>query len=114
MRRCVIVGFIDALGLTNITLVVHDWGSGLGLHYANQHRDNVKAVAMMESIMGPMFPAESYEALPKPLNDFFTTMRDPVKGPELMIEQNYFVEGVMPAFINRDLDRVDADRFNSL
>ncbi|MFQ5574838.1 MAG: alpha/beta fold hydrolase, partial [Terriglobia bacterium] len=27
-------GFIDALGLENITLVIHDWGSGLGFHYA--------------------------------------------------------------------------------
>ncbi len=27
-----IEGFIDALGLQNITLVIHDCGSGLGLH----------------------------------------------------------------------------------
>ena len=25
-------GFIDALGLKNITLVIHDWGFGLGFH----------------------------------------------------------------------------------
>ena len=25
-------GFIDKLGLENITLVIHDWGSALGLH----------------------------------------------------------------------------------
>ena len=25
-------GFIDKLGLENITLVIHDWGSGLGFH----------------------------------------------------------------------------------
>ena len=26
-------GFIEKLGLSRITLVVHDWGSGLGFHY---------------------------------------------------------------------------------
>ena len=25
-------GFIEALGLTDLTLVMHDWGSGLGFH----------------------------------------------------------------------------------
>ena len=97
-------GFVEALELKNITLVVHDWGSGLGLHYANLNRDNVKGIVLMESILAPLLPAESYEALPKPLEDFFRTMRDPVKGPQLMIEENYFVEGVLPNFINRDLD----------
>lgn len=41
-------GFIEALDLHDITLVVHDWGSVLGLFYAAQHSDNVKAVAMMD------------------------------------------------------------------
>ena len=51
-------------------------------------------------------PAESYEALPKPLEDFFRMMRDPETGPRMMIEENYFVEGVLPGFMNRDLDSV--------
>ena len=88
-----IEAFIEALDLKNITLVVHDWGSGLGLHYANLHHENVKGIVTMESILAPLMPAESYEALPKPLEDFFRMMRDPVMGPQKMIEENYFVEG---------------------
>jgi haloalkane dehalogenase len=106
-----IEGFIEALELKNITLVVHDWGSGLGLHYARQHPNNVKGIVLMESILAPVMPAESYEALPKPLEDFFRTMRDPVQGPQLMIEQNYFVEAVLPNFIVRDLDPVAHDYY---
>ncbi|MEL7232893.1 MAG: alpha/beta fold hydrolase, partial [Chloroflexota bacterium] len=49
-----ITGFIEALDLTNITLVIHDWGSALGFHYAMQHEDNVKGVAFMEAIVRPM------------------------------------------------------------
>ena len=30
-----------------------------------------------------------------------------------MIEQNYFIEGVMPAMINRDLDRAAHDRYRA-
>ncbi len=104
-------GFIEALDLQNITLVVHDWGSGLGLHYAAQHPDNVKGIVMMESILAPVMPAESYEALAKPLEDFFRTMRDPVLGPQLMIEENHFVEVVLPGFISRDLDQAAHDYY---
>ena len=47
-------GFIEELELVNITLVIHDWGSRLGFHYATQHQDNVKAIAFMEAILKPI------------------------------------------------------------
>lgn len=31
-----------------VTLVIHDWGSGLGFHWAETHRDAVKGIAFME------------------------------------------------------------------
>lgn len=46
-------GFIDSLKLTNITLVLHDFGSLLGLKYANKHADNIKSIVMMESLFMP-------------------------------------------------------------
>ena len=106
-----IEGFIEALDLRNITLVVHDWGSGLGLHYARQHPGNVKGIVLMESILAPVMPAKSYEALPKELADFFRMVRDPVKGSKLLIDENYFVEGALPSFIIRDLDKAAHDYY---
>ena len=47
-------GFIEELELVNITLVIHDWGSRIGFHYATQHQDNVKAIAFMEAILKPI------------------------------------------------------------
>ncbi|MCH6574394.1 MAG: alpha/beta fold hydrolase, partial [Bacteroidetes bacterium] len=35
-------GFIEKMGLKNITLVIHDWGSALGFHYAMRHENNIK------------------------------------------------------------------------
>ena len=47
-------GFIAALGLENIRLVLHDWGGFLGMHYAARHADNVRAIAFMEAVVKPM------------------------------------------------------------
>jgi haloalkane dehalogenase len=46
-------GFIQQLGLRNITMVLHDWGSGLGFHYAMQNEDNIKGLAFMEAMLKP-------------------------------------------------------------
>ena len=46
-------GFIQRLGLKNITLVLHDWGSSLGFHYAMQNEENVKGIAFMEAMLKP-------------------------------------------------------------
>ncbi len=95
--------FVNRLKLKNITLVVHDWGSGLGLHYAAQNPDNVKAIVTMESIVAPLIPAKSYDDMPAELGNFFRTVRDPQKGRKLLIEDNFFVEGALPGFIVRPL-----------
>jgi haloalkane dehalogenase len=46
-------GFIELMGLKSITLVIHDWGSALGFHYAMRHENNMKGLAFMEAIMAP-------------------------------------------------------------
>ena len=46
-------GFIEKLDLSNLTLVIHDWGSGLGFHYAMRHESNVKGIAFMEAMVKP-------------------------------------------------------------
>jgi len=46
-----LVKFIEKLNLKNITLVIHDWGSGLGFHYAKYHPNNIKGIAFMEALL---------------------------------------------------------------
>ena len=43
--------FIASLGLERLTLVLHDWGSALGFHYARRHEANVRGIAFMEAIV---------------------------------------------------------------
>lgn len=46
-------GFIERLNLRNITLVVTDIGSMLGLKYATEHPQNIKGVILMEAMYMP-------------------------------------------------------------
>jgi alpha-beta hydrolase superfamily lysophospholipase len=47
-------GFIEKMGLRNITLVTHDWGSALGFDYASRHENNVRALAFFEALLVPV------------------------------------------------------------
>ena len=50
-----IEAFIRKLDLKDLILVVHDWGSVIGLDYARQHEANVRGVVFMEAIIPPGF-----------------------------------------------------------
>ncbi len=81
-----------------VTLVIHDWGSGLGFDWANRHRDRVKGVAYMEAIVQPV----TWEMWPEAARGIFEAMRSPA-GESIVIEKNKFVERILPASILRDL-----------
>lgn len=92
-------GWFDALGLDrNVTLVVHDWGSALGFHWAYRHQTTVKGIAYMEAIVQPFTPAEWPEAFRK----VFDAMRGPA-GEAMVLEKNIFIERILPGSILRKL-----------
>ena len=48
-------GFIDAVGIeSDVTLVLHDWGSGLGFRWAHDHQSALKGIAFMEAMIRPL------------------------------------------------------------
>jgi len=95
-------GFIDALGLEDITLVIHDWGSALGFDYASRNEHNVAGIAFMEAIVAPFAPVPNYEAM-GPIGSAFQAWRTPGVGEELILEHNQFVEQILPGAVARDL-----------
>ncbi|MCH8065815.1 MAG: haloalkane dehalogenase [Chloroflexi bacterium] len=101
-----IEGFIEQLGLQNITLVIHDWGSGLGFHYASRHEDNIKGVAFMEAIL-PM----RWDTFPEQGRDMFKSFRTKDVGEDLLINKNVFVENVLPGFVVRTLTDEEMDHY---
>jgi haloalkane dehalogenase len=70
-------GFIEKLGLQNITLVIHDWGSALGFHYAMRNEQNVKGIAFMEAIV---MPIPSWDNFPAEMRQTFQAFRTPDVG----------------------------------
>ena len=92
-------GFIEALGLRRLTLVIHDWGSALGFHYACRHEANVKGVAFMEAIVRSM----TWDEWPHTVRPLFESFRTPEVGWDLVVNKNVFVEQVLPGAIQRKL-----------
>ena len=92
-------GALEALGVeSDVTLVIHDWGSALGFDWANRHRDAVKGIAYMEGIVRPV----SWDEWPEAARGVFQGFRS-TAGEEMVLDKNTFVERVLPGSILRDL-----------
>ncbi|MEM6387699.1 MAG: haloalkane dehalogenase [Pseudomonadota bacterium] len=105
-------GFMDALELDDVTLVVHDWGSILGLNWARLNEDRVSAVVFMEALVAPAFPMADIAQF-GPYADTFRAFRDPETGPVLLMEQNVFIEQVLPSSILRPLTQAEMDAYRA-
>jgi haloalkane dehalogenase len=101
--------FISAMGLKNITLVIHDWGSALGIHYAKRNEKNVIGIAFMEAILRP-FPALD----PATENGrTFIAFRTPDVGWDMIVTQNVFVEKILPGMVMRGLTDEEMDVYRA-
>ena len=101
-------GFLETLGLRDITLVIHDWGSALGFDYAMRHPKNIKAIAFLEAIL---LPLPDFQAFPDGMREMFRAFRSPDQGRKLIIDQNIFVERVLPNAILRKLSEEEMNRY---
>lgn len=95
-------GFIKKLALKDVTLVVHDWGSGLGMRYARLHEANVRALVLMEAFVPPGMPIPNYEVM-GPFGEVFRNLRTAGVGEAMVLEQNFFIEVLLPQLIKRKL-----------
>ena len=91
---------LEALGVTsNVTLVIHDWGSALGFDWARRHADAVRGIAYMEGIVRPIPEWDDWSEAARPV---FQAFRSPA-GEEMILEKNIFIEKVLTGSILRDL-----------
>lgn len=87
----------DALGVdSDVTLVLHDWGSVLGFEWAREHESAVSGIAYMEGIVRPL----TWDEWPDDARAMFRGFRSE-SGEEMVLEKNLFVERVLPASIMR-------------
>jgi haloalkane dehalogenase len=99
--------WFEAVGVTrDAVLVVHDWGSALGFHWARRHPERVRGIAYMEAIVAPL----SWADWPDNARGIFQAMRSPA-GEELVLQKNVFVERILPASILRKLSPEEHDAY---
>lgn len=101
--------FIDALSLDRVTLVIHDWGSAIGLNWARRHPDRVNGIAMMEFLT----PVKSWSDWPETLRPLFQAFRTPGTGEELVMEKNIFIEKVLPGAVSRGLTEAEMAHYRA-
>lgn len=105
--------FIAALDLrgeqSRLVLVLHDWGSALGLDWARRHSEQVQGLVLMEFIA----PAPTWLDFPVRGRELFRSFRTPNAGRQLIIEQNAFVERVLPAGVVRGLTEGEMEQYRA-
>lgn len=101
--------WLEAMKLTReVTLVVHDWGSALGFHWARRHPDRVAGLIYMEAIVRPLTWAE----WPENARKVFQGMRSPA-GEDMVLQKNVFVERILPASILRKLGDEEMEAYRA-
>ena len=101
--------FIEAMNLQRVVLVIHDWGSAIGLNWARRHADRVAAIAMMEFIS----PVKSWNDWPEAIRPLFQAFRTPGAGEELVLDQNVFIEKVLPGAVARGLTEAEMQHYRA-
>ncbi|MEL7088814.1 MAG: haloalkane dehalogenase [Planctomycetota bacterium] len=103
-------GFIEAMELEDVALVLHDWGGAIGLDYAARNERNVRAVAVMEAVIKPMSLEDDGDFATRYL---FGRFRDPEDGHQIIAEDNYFVEKLLPMMTGRKLTEAEMEAYRA-
>ena len=101
-----LAAFIDKVIGENekILLVLHDWGSAMGLDWANRNRSRVQGLVYMEAIVTPLTWAD----WPENARRAFQGFRSP-SGEAMILEKNMFVERVLPSSVIRKLSEEEME-----
>ena len=91
--------WFDSVGFSGeVILVGHDWGSALAFHWANRNRDRVGGIVYMEAIVHSL----TWDQWPSTAKRIFQGFRS-YSGESMILEDNLFVERILPGSIIRDL-----------
>jgi haloalkane dehalogenase len=94
--------WFESLALSRVTLVVHDWGSALGFHWARRHPERVRGLVYMEALVRPV----GWDEWPEAARKVFQAMRSPA-GEEMVLVKNVFVERILPLSVLRGLTEAE-------
>jgi haloalkane dehalogenase len=91
--------FLDGAGISSAFVVAQDWGSALAFHLGARRPEFIRGLAFMEFIR----PMPSWDEFHVDAVEIFQKFRTPGLGEKMILEDNAFVEGVLPGAIARKL-----------
>jgi haloalkane dehalogenase len=101
--------WFETLNLTrNVALVLHDWGSALGFYRASRSPEQIQAIAYMEAIVQP----RRWDDFPPGRDAMFRALRSD-KGEQMVLDENFFVETVLPKSVLRKLSDEEMDAYRA-
>jgi haloalkane dehalogenase len=103
-------GLLSSIGAaSDVTLVLHDWGSALGFHWACNNPHLIRGIAYMEGVVAPL---PSWDDWPQEARGIFQAFRS-AKGEDLILNRNLFIEAVLPASILRQLSDAEMAEYRA-
>jgi haloalkane dehalogenase len=93
--------FIAKTGIASAYLIAHDWGTALAFHLAARRPELVRGLAFFEFI----WPVPTWDEFLRDsaARDIFRKFRTPGEGEKLILEENAFIERVLPSSVVRKL-----------
>lgn len=91
--------FLDHTGITSAFVVAQDWGSALAFHLGARRPGFIRGLAFMEFIR----PMSTWNDFHPDQVETFQKFRTPGVGEEMILQNNAFIEGVLPAATARRL-----------
>lgn len=93
--------FIAALGLDRLVILAQDWGTALAFHHASRRPQSMLGLAFMEFIR-PFADWDSFHQRPQ-AHELFKAFRTPGQGEKLILDDNIFIERILPGSVLRQL-----------
>lgn len=100
-------GFINALGLKDITLVMHGWGSIIGCHYAMSHESNCRGLVFYEAFLRSMVD----ENISLPFEEQLIAFEEHESSYNPSTTGVEFVDAMMSQSIMRQLSQQELDHY---
>lgn len=104
-------GFLQQMALESFTLVGQDWGGALAIHLAARYPAKVRGVALMEFVR----PSPTWEDFhpQEQARERFKLMRAAGSGEEYVLQQNFFIEQMLPKGALRPLSAEEMEAYRA-
>jgi haloalkane dehalogenase len=99
--------FIMKMKLDEVVLVMHDWGSAIGFHFAKENPELIKGLAFFESLITPLPGLDKW---PEQSREAFKIYRSE-RGWDSIVNDNDLIENRLQEGIIRKLDPIELNSY---